>query len=272
LSIIVRFLVTSKITPGTAREVGPIRKATSDPLVPLVKTPYKYFHNHLVSPISIIVTSCRRQAAAAVILMTPNLRLRRPATQQQGRRKKFIKQQIRTSGSFDFPQLATPFGEKNHENGGQRSRNHHQFHQRAQSKPDYGYGDAAGGGGGISLSLMTTTTTTTADGIDKYGYGDAAGGGGAVALAPVAAPYGYSNLSGVQGAGDMNISMSRENKYGYNNPASRLAGGDKYGYGDTTTSGAAASAAAAAATTTTRVVAVDKYDYRDPNSEPGDKQ
>jgi hypothetical protein len=76
----------------------------------------------------------------------------------------------------------------------------------------------------------------------------------------------------VQGAGDMNISMSRENKYGYDNPASRLAGRDKYEYGDTTTSGAAASAAAAAAATTPPVVAVDKYDYRDPNSGPGDEQ
>jgi hypothetical protein len=144
--------------------------------------------------------------------MMPNLRLRRPATQQQGLHKKFIKQQIGTSGSFDFPQLATPFGEEDHENGGRRLWNHHQFHQRAQSEPDYGYGDAAGGGGGMLSSLMTTTTTTTTttmtDGIDKYGYVDAAGGGGAVALAPVAAPYGYGDLSGVGGAGDMNISMS----------------------------------------------------------------
>jgi hypothetical protein len=44
-SVIVRSLATSKIRPGTAREVRPIRKAASDPLVPLVKTPYKYFHN-----------------------------------------------------------------------------------------------------------------------------------------------------------------------------------------------------------------------------------
>jgi hypothetical protein len=55
----------------------------------------------------------------------------------------------------------------------------------------------------------------------------------------------------------MNISMSQENKYGYDNPASGSAGGDKYGYGDTTTSGLAASAAAATSTTTP-VVAVDK--------------
>jgi hypothetical protein len=109
---------------------------------------------------SIIVISCRRQAAAAVILMTSNLRLQRLATQQQGQRKKFIKQQSGTSGSFDFPQLATPFGKEDHENGGRRLRNHHQFHQRAQSKPDCGYGDAAGGGSGMSLSLMTTTTIT----------------------------------------------------------------------------------------------------------------
>jgi hypothetical protein len=52
-SVIVRFLATSKIRPGTAREVGPTRKAASDPLVPLIKTPYKYFHNHLVSPLQL---------------------------------------------------------------------------------------------------------------------------------------------------------------------------------------------------------------------------
>jgi hypothetical protein len=44
-SVIVRFLTTPKIRPGTAREVRHIRKAASDPLVPLVKAPYKYFHN-----------------------------------------------------------------------------------------------------------------------------------------------------------------------------------------------------------------------------------
>jgi hypothetical protein len=52
-SVIVRFLATSKIRPGTAREVRPIRKAASDPLVPLVKTQYKFFHNHLVSPLQL---------------------------------------------------------------------------------------------------------------------------------------------------------------------------------------------------------------------------